>query len=180
LHDAGAAACVNEPLGSVADVTQRCWASGVVVPRSGDRCCDAMPQRHQQRQGVGPACCLACGCGYTVLQSVADGLQSVTGQGDVIGHTALQSVAHGLRATGWPAVQSIACRVTNNGHTALQSVARRLELVTGRCSWLHARGLPSDPHQLLRGWMGRPLRGLEVLGRKSPLITTAVISYNNV
>jgi hypothetical protein len=37
------------------------------------------------------------------------------------------------------------------------------------------RGIPSDPHQLLRGWMGAA-SGPEVLGWNPPFVTTHVSS----
>jgi hypothetical protein len=57
------------------DIIQRAMLRGAIA---GLRC-GAHGAEALAAEG-GSACCLACGCGYTVSQSVAHGLQSVTGR----------------------------------------------------------------------------------------------------
>jgi hypothetical protein len=104
------------------------------------RCCDAVWRAEASAAQGGGACCLACDCGYTVLQSVAHELQLVTGRCNRLHVVAISRTP---TATCYRAMQ--------------QSVTR---------------GLPSDPHQLLRGLMGAT-PGPEVLGWNPPFITTA-------
>jgi hypothetical protein len=83
-----------------------------------------------------------CGAPLQVLRCSAHGAEALAGEGG-----------------------GACCAACGCGHTVLQSVAQAMQSV--------ARDLPSEPHQLLRGWMGAA-HGPEVLGWNPPFITTLV------